>query len=142
MGFMYSFNLIAPDKIYDIIPLLQLLNNKIDGETMKSRLSEMITQGYECVGVYDADRLIGISGLWILTKYYIGRHIEPDNVIIHPEYRGKGIGEKLMEWIYAYAKSRGCVASELNCYVTNNSGQKFWINEGYKILAFHFQKEL
>jgi diamine N-acetyltransferase len=63
-------------------------------------------------------------------------------VFILPEYRGKGIGEKLMEWIYAYAKSRGCVASELNCYVTNNGGQKFWINEGYKILAFHFQKQL
>jgi diamine N-acetyltransferase len=139
---MYSFNLIAPDKIYAIIPLLLQLNNKIDEETMRSRLSEMITQGYECVGVYDADKLIGISGLWILTKYYIGRHIEPDNVFILPEYRGKGIGEKLMEWIYAYAKSRGCVASELNCYVTNNGGQKFWINEGYKILAFHFQKQL
>jgi GNAT superfamily N-acetyltransferase len=77
-----------------------------------------------------------------MTKYYVGKHIEPDNVIIHPDYRGSGVGEALMKWIYNYAISQGCVASELNCYVSNNAGQKFWINQGYNVIGFHFQKQL
>ena len=125
-----------------IIPLLRILNDALSEETLQERLDEMVLQGYECVGAYDDGRLIGISGLWTLTKYYVGRHIEPDNVVILPEYRGKALGEQMMEWIYAYGRSKGCVASELNCYVTNSGGQKFWANEGYRVIGFHYQKAL
>jgi len=137
----YTFSLIPHNNIQVIIPFLKMLDLKADDEILKGRLSEMVTQGYECVGVYDGDKLIGISGLWILTKYYIGKHIEPDNVVILPEYRSKGVGDLLMNWIFEYGKSKGCVASELNCYVTNSKGHKFWFEQGYKILGFHFQKK-
>jgi GNAT superfamily N-acetyltransferase len=139
---MYDFSLIPKDKLYTVIPLLKILNPNIEDETLKSRLDEMLLQGYECVGIFDNNKLIGISGLWIITKYYIGKHIEPDNVVIDPEYRNKGIGELLMKWIYEYGRSKGCVASELNCYVSNEKGNKFWFNEDYKIIAFHYQKKL
>ena len=139
---MISFRLIPREKMDSIIPFLQLLNEKIGIETLEQRLNEMKQQAYECVGVFDGEKLVGISGLWIMTKYYVGKHIEPDNVIIHPDYRGQGIGEQLMDWIFDYARSQGCVASELNCYVTNSEGQKFWANQGYKILGFHYQRKL
>jgi GNAT superfamily N-acetyltransferase len=86
--------------------------------------------------------MVGISGIWIMTKYYVGKHIEPYNVIIHPEYCGSGIGNALMQWIYEYAISQNCIASELNCYVSNHVGQKFWINQGFKLIGFHYQKML
>lgn len=139
---MYTYRLIPTGDISSIIPLLRILNDKITEETLQERLTEMVKNGYECMGAYDNDRLIGICGLWMLTKYYVGRHLEPDNVMILPEYRGKGIGEAMMERVYAYGRSKGCVASELNCYVTNSGGQKFWANEGYKIIGFHYQRAL
>ena len=139
---MYTYQLIPKENIFSIIPLLQILNDAISEEVLKERLTEMIEKGYECVGVYEDDQLIGMCGLWILTKYYVGRHLEPDNVMILPEYRGKGIGEKMMQWVYEYGRSQGCIASELNCYVTNSAGQKFWANEGYRILGFHYQRKL
>ena len=139
---MYSVTLIAKENIYSIIPLLQLLDPSIDTTTLKSRLDEMVQTGYECAGVYDGTSLIGICGLWILTKYYVGKHIEPDNVIIHPDYRNKGIGELMMEWVFDYGKSKGCIASELNCYVSNERGLKFWEAQGYKVLGYHLQKSL
>lgn len=136
-----KIELIKKNDIHSIIPLLNILNPSVDDVTLKSRLDEMITQGYQCVGVYDEERLIGISGLWIITKYYVGKHIEPDNVIIHPEYQGQGIGKILMQWICDYAKSEGCIASELNCYIGNAEAHKFWENEGYSLIAKHFQKK-
>jgi GNAT superfamily N-acetyltransferase len=139
---MYRISLIPKESIHTIIPLLQVLNPANETELLRLRLDEMLLRGYECVGVYDGDRLVGISGLWILTKYYIGRHIEPDNVVIHPDYRNKGIGELMMDWIYQYGREQGCVASELNCYVSNSGGVKFWHNQGYKIIGFHMQKRL
>lgn len=139
---MYTFSLIPEEQIHSIIPLLQILNPKIEESVLQTRLDEMLQQNYKCLGVFDGERLIGISGLWIVTKLYVGKHIEPDNVVIHPDYRNQGIGEQMMQWIYDYGRQNGCVASELNCYVSNEKGHKFWFNEGYKILGFHFQKKL
>lgn len=138
---MYSFRLIPREEFSTIIPFWKILNPAITEKTLKVRMEEMQQQSYECVGIYMGEKLIGISGLWTMTKYYIGKIIEPDNVLILPEYQGKGIGEKMMQWIYAYGKSKGCVASELNCYVTNTAAQKFWVNQGYQIVAFHYQKK-
>ncbi len=139
---MLSFKLLNETNKSDIIPFLLLLGKNIAEDTLESRLTEMFTQGYKCVGIFDEEKMIGISGLWIMTKYYVGKHIEPDNVIIDPEYRSSGVGEALMKWIYEYAISQNCIASELNCYVSNNGGQKFWINQGYKVIGFHYQKML
>jgi GNAT superfamily N-acetyltransferase len=139
---MYTYALIPKQEILTIIPLLRILNDQIAEETLTERVNEMVERGYECVGIYDGEKLIGICGLWILTKYYVGRHIEPDNVMILPEYRGQGIGEKLMEWVYGYGRSKGCIATELNCYTANTAGQKFWANEDYRIVGFHYQRKL
>jgi len=128
---MISFKLLNETNKSDIIPFLLLLDTNISEDILEKRLIEMFSQSYKCVGIFDEKKMIGISGLWIMTKYYVGKHIEPDNVIIHPEYRGSGIGYALMKWIYEYAISQNCIASELNCYVANHAGQKFWINQGY-----------
>ena len=139
---MITFKLIEQNQIYSIIPLLQILDDKISEEVLKQRLDEMIEQNYQCVGIFDDEKLIGICGIWIVTKYYVGKHIEPDNVIILPSYQNQNIGKKLMLWLYAFAKENDCIASELNCYVKNKDALKFWENEGYEVIGFHFQKKL
>ncbi|WP_405382154.1 GNAT family N-acetyltransferase [Maribacter sp. LLG6340-A2] len=138
---MYTIDFIKNENLGGIIPFLELLNPKIGKVTLKERLNEMIAQNYQCIGVYDGGKLIGISGIWVLTKYYIGKHVEPDNVCILPEYQGKGIGRQLSDWIFDYAKSIGCEAAELNCYLGNVAGHKFWEQQGYEKVAYHFQKK-
>lgn len=137
----YKIEFIPEDKMFIIIPLLRLLNGKIPVETLEERIKDMLQQQYKCVGVYEDDKLVGISGLWVLNKYYVGKHIEPDNVFIHPDYQGKGIGALLITWIEEYAKSIGCRAAELNCYVNNEGGVRFWLNAGFKLIGLHFQKK-
>ncbi len=56
--------------------------------------------------------------------------------------QSKGLGKQLMAWVYDFAQSQGCVASELNCYLPNDRAHTFWENEGYKKIAYHFQKKL
>lgn len=138
---MVDIRLIEKHNIYSIIPLLQTLDKEISKETLKQRLDEMIEEKYQCIGLFDDKKLIGICGLWILTKYYIGKHIEPDNVIILPEYQNQKIGTKLMNWIYDFAKKNDCIASELNCYINNKKALKFWEKEGYEVIGLHFQKK-
>jgi len=138
---LVSFEFIKKENIFSIIPLLQVLNSSISETILESRLTQMIDQGYQCIGIFDDKKLIGACGIWILTKYYVGKHLEPDNIIILPEYQNQNIGTQLLQWIDNYAKEIGCSASELNCYVKNTKAHALWEKEGYEVIALHFQKK-
>ena len=80
--------------------------------------------------------------MWILIKYYVGKHLEPDNVYIKPEFQNQGIGKKLDHWLKNYAREKGCEAIELNCYIQNEKGRKYWESNAYKTLGIHYQKKI
>ncbi len=125
-----------------IIPFIQTLNPNLSDKQIEDRLQEMIVQGYQCLGAFQNLALVGIAGIWIRTHFWCGRMIEPDNVCVAPSLRSQGIGEKMMEWIYDYGREMACDVTDLNCYADNHAAQKFWANEGYKIMGFHYQKSL
>ena len=138
-----TFNTVEKDNILSILPLLSIINTKTPPDLLKQRVLEMVNyQNYECVAVYDNEKIIGISGLWYSTRHYIGKSVEPDHVIISEDYRGQGLGKKFFEWIYNYTKAKGCEAMELNTYSTNTKSHKFYYNEDFAIYGFHFLKVL
>lgn len=138
---MYDIRFLGTGEKKGVISHLHQRDPSISEALLGERLEVMFDQGYKCVGVFDGKRLIGISGLWVLVKYYIGKHVEPDNVYILSEYQGKGVDTQLVEWIFDYAKSIGCTGTELNCYVKNVEAQRFWERHGYRILGYHYQKK-
>lgn len=136
-----SFKAINKDEILSILPLLYKANSTTPQNILKERVLEMANYNtYECVGVFDNDKLIGISGLWYSIRHYSGKSVEPDHVIIDDAYRGKNIGKQFFNWIYKYTKSKGCEAVELNTYTGNRKSHKFYYNEGFEIYGFHFVK--
>jgi len=135
-----KIKLIPNENILIVLPLLKELNKKTSDEVLKNRLLEMATQNYKCIGMYVNDELIGISGLWFLTRHYCGKTVEPDHVVISKNHRNKGLGKKLFKWIYNYTQSIGYEATELNTYIENTKSHRFYENEGYKKLGFHYLK--
>ncbi len=138
-----TFKIIPSSDILIILPLMQKIEDySIPEEIGKQRILEMATQNYECLGVYDSEILIGICGLWFQTRHYAGRSIEVDHVIIEDSYRNQGLGKKLMEFVYGYARKKSCNWVELNTYVHNFPSHKFYYNEGFVAKGYHFVKEL
>ena len=137
-----TIKIISKENIFDIIPLLLQTNDKTPLDLLKSRLLEMVAQNYECAVMYDETQLIGICGIWYMTRHYIGKSMEVDHVVIDDRYRGKGLGKLFLNWIYEHVLSKGCEASELNAYTNNPKSHKFYYNEGYDIYGFHFLKVL
>lgn len=139
----FIFKIIEKDDIFMVIPLVEKLNDyKVSVDVLKQRFTEMITQNYECGGIYDNETLIGVCGLWFCTRHYSGKSVEVDHVYIDDSYRGNGLGKTFFKWIYNYAKVKGCESVELNTYVSNYASHKFYYNEGFNILGYHFLKKL
>ena len=139
----FIFKIIEKEHIDLIVPFVEKLNNyKLPFDVLKQRFSEMILQNYECAVIVNDDKLIGVCGLWFCTRHYSGKSVELDHVFIDEDYRGKGLGKQFFEWIYNYVQSKGCEAVGLNTYVGNYASHKFYYNEGFSILGYHFLKTL
>lgn len=137
------FRLLLKTEYSLIVPLLEQLNNyKIPKAVLAERVDDMKTPNHECAAIFDDDKLIGVCGMWFCTRHYSGRSVEVDHVFIDEAYRGEGLGKQFFEWIYNYTKEKGYETMELNTYVSNSPSHKFYYNEGFKILGFHFLKQL
>lgn len=138
-----DFKILDADDIHLVVPLVYELNKGTVSETiLKERFSEMITQNYECAGTFIDGELIGVCGLWFCTRHYSGKSVELDHVFLKEAFRGKAIGKQFINWIEAYLISKGFETMELNAYVGNHKAHKFYMNEGYDILGYHFLKKL
>lgn len=132
---------IAKENILTILPLLKIINTKTPHDILEKRVLEMVEcPNYECIGLFDDKKLIGICGLWYSLRHYIGKSVEPDHVIIDEAYRGQNLGKQFFNWIYEYTSEKGCEAVELNTYTGNTKSHKFYYNEGFNIYGFHFLK--
>lgn len=138
----FRIAIIPASEILTIVPLLEeLASANISEAIRRERVLEMASQNYECVGLYDGDLLIGVCGMWFMTRHYAGKSVEADHVIITAEYQGNGLGKKLMQWVYKYAQSKGCLWIELNTFVHNFPSHKFYYNEGFVSKGYHMVKE-
>lgn len=126
-----------------ITTLTRALNPELAESLLLERQNQMFEwDTYRCFGFYVNDQLIGVSSGWITIRLYSGKQLELDNVIIQSTQQSKGYGHQFLSQMEAWALENACETLELNTYVHNSRSHKFYFNEGYQILGFHFQKRI
>lgn len=131
---------LSPEEIPDIFPLMQLNNPKLTRALFTKRLKDMIPYGYHAVGAYDGERMVGVSGFWLRSRFWCGRQLDIDNFFVHPEYRSHGIGKKLVAWLEKRAIAEKCDLIVLDTYADYFLAQRFYHREGFIATGSHFTK--
>ena len=131
------------EEMLSAFPLIVQLNPEIRMNYYAQSLNEMVLNGYFQVFVMDQDKnLIAVSGIWIGTKLYCGKYLEMDNVVVDQNYRSKGIGEELYNYIEQLAYDNGCKVIMLDAYKENTRAHAFYEKYGFSAKGFHFIKQL
>jgi GNAT superfamily N-acetyltransferase len=126
-----------------IVPLANKLHPHKPAAEISAYLADMFTfPTYHCFGLWQHGKLVAVSNGWITVRFYSGKQLEVDNVIVDPDIRSQGVGKYFFQQIQAWAQQHDCKTIELNTYVQNSKSHKFYFNEGYAILGFHFQKTI
>lgn len=130
------------EEMPSILPLLTKINDYTDPEILKERIVGMSEHSdYRCLGIFMDSEMIGMCGIWHMTRHYSGKSLEPDHIYVDAKYQGQGIGKKLFSFLETYAKENGYSCLELNTYTGNTKSHKLYYNLGFKILGFHFVKK-
>ena len=125
-----------------IYPLLKQVNPSLTKAQFTKRLKAMRAQGYRCIAAVENGKYLGISGFWTGTRFWCGKFIDYDNVIVDKSLRSTGIGRKLVAWIEKEARRLGCDMLGLDCYTTSHDAHRFYFREGFIIKGYHFTKSL
>lgn len=121
---------------------INLLYPNMTSERYSSFLSDMIPKGYKQIALFENKICVGMTGFWFGTKLWTGKYIEIDNFIVHPEYRKKGIGKLISNYIDEKAKELNCTCIVLDAYTENFTAHRFYYNQGFVPRGFHFIKTI
>lgn len=124
------------------IEIIRFLYPSMPVDRYESFLTDMIPKNYKQVVVFENNECVGLSGFWFGTKLWTGKYLEIDNFIVHPNYREKGIGKILTQYIDEKAKELNCTCVVLDAFTGNFVAHKFYYNQGYVPRGFHFIKTI
>ena len=124
------------------IEMMQFLYPNMTIDKYKSFLEDMIPKSYKQVAIFEDTICVGLTGFWFGTKLWTGKYIEIDNFIVHPDYRKKGIGKIISEFIDNKAKELNCTCIVLDAFTGNFPAHRFYYNLGYVPRGFHFIKTI
>jgi ribosomal-protein-alanine N-acetyltransferase len=77
------------------------------------------------------DKVVGYAGMWNVCNE---GHIT--NVAVHPEYRGKGVGSKLVEKLIEVSRQDGILRMTLEVRKSNLAAQHLYGKYGFQISGF------
>ena len=111
-------------------------------EKYEAYLTEMVPHNYRQVAVFEDDICVALTGFWSGIKLWSGKYIEIDNFIVHPEYRSKGYGKAMTDYINEKALESNCTMIVLDAFTGNFNAHRFYYNQGFVPKGFHFLKIL
>jgi ribosomal-protein-alanine N-acetyltransferase len=77
-----------------------------------------------------SEKIVGYGGFWKM-----GEEADIVNIAVHPDFRSKGIGRKILEFILESAKKDGIKKVFLEVRSQNTGAQKFYKSFGFKPVA-------
>jgi GNAT superfamily N-acetyltransferase len=127
----------------DAFPLIHQMYKKMDYKGFESALDEMIlNNNYKMVAGFHDEKMIAISGYWIARMLYCGRYLQASNLVVDENFRGRGAGKKILNYLENKARKLGCDKMVLDSYSENKKSHSLYFGEDFYIRGFHFMKDL
>lgn len=125
-----------------IFPLFSQLNATVAAEDYAAMLDDMLAHGYRMLVVFEKKEAVGLSGFWVTTKFYSGKYLELDNVVVAQTHRSAGIGKLMCDFLEKLARAEGVKTLMLDAYLENVKAHAFYEREGFSKRGYHFLKTI
>lgn len=99
-------------------------------------------EGYILAYIEENNRAVAFAGFRRLQKLFSGKTIYIDDLSTLPEYRQKGYGRVLLNYIIDFAKKENLDLVDLDSGPTRHDAHRLYLNTGFQISSHHFSMKL
>jgi GNAT superfamily N-acetyltransferase len=118
--------------------MVQLRPHLIEVEFVH-RIRQMQAQGYQLASLTDEDGMVrSVAGFRTMDMLYSGKTLYVDDLVTDSASRSQGHGDRLLDWLVAWARSEGYEEFSLDSGTQRVDAHRFYLRKRMKISSFHF----
>ena len=123
--------------------VMRQLRSHLVREEYVPRIRQLMNNdGFQLGALIDDGEVRAVAGYRYMDMLYCGRLLYVDDLVTDERVRSRGYGSRLIDWLKAEARQRGCREVQLISRVTREEAHRFYFREGFGIECFHFRLEL
>lgn len=131
-----------PDDIEILLPTLLELRPNLDSKTVKIKLTDQISEGYQLIFIGDDKLAFALAGFRTLNFFFSGKTLYIDDLITNSNHTQKGYAGKLLDWIKQYAKDNQYDHLSLDSGFQRKDAYRLYLNKGFEIESMHFGRKV
>lgn len=110
--------------------------------TYVAQLARQTEQGYRLLAAWGGEHIVGLIGYRELENLLYGRFIYVDDLVVSPDFQGRGLGERLLTAVRDEAVQRDCDHFVLDTGLHMPLAQRFYFRQGLLARGMHFTESL
>jgi hypothetical protein len=129
-------------EILACFPVLHELRPHLVEADFVARVRRQQQDGYQLARVAGAAGPVSVAGFRRLESLAWGRYLYVDDLATLASERSRGHGERLIDWLSAFARAHACEQLHLDSGVQRFAAHRFYLRQRMSITSHHFGLEL
>ena len=118
------------------------LRPHLSEEEFVAQVLRQMQAGFRIVAIEDDGKVVSAVGFRMFEYLAWGKVIYIDDLISHPEARGKGYASTLLQYVKALAIEHGCKGVHLDSGYQRNAAHRVYLNNGFILDCHHFSMKV
>jgi GNAT superfamily N-acetyltransferase len=95
--------------------------------------------GYKLAALKDENEISAVAGYRYGEALSWKKYLYVDDLVTQLQYRSKGYGKQLFQWLVDEARRNNCAALHLDSGVQRHDAHRFYLRERMDIVFYHFR---
>lgn len=123
-------------------PVMAQLRPHLSKEEFVRQVNRQQQDGYRLAYLEDEGEIRSLAGFRIMEMLALGKLMYVDDLVTAENYRSRGYGANLFDWLIAHAKADGCAQLHLDSGVHRFAAHRFYLMKRMEISSHHFSLKL
>ncbi len=134
---------VEAEEIARCFPVMRELRPLLESaEELVARVRVQQAEGFELAYLEVGGEVVTVAGFRVRHMLVSGLTMYVDDLVTGAEFRSRGHGKTMLDWLIALAKERGCGRFSLDSGTHRQEAHAFYFREGMRVTSFHFETKL
>jgi GNAT superfamily N-acetyltransferase len=126
-------------EIASCYPVMHQLRPHLSRQSFLERVRRQMGEGYRLALLEESGLPAAVAGFRVCENLAWGRFLYVDDLVSLDARRSRGLGKRLLSWLYAQAREQGCAELHLDSGLQRKGAHRFYEREGVEVIGLPFR---